>query len=143
MFHWERQARKREQQLAELEQEVVEKSSSLDSLHRQLEETRRRQEEHRLAEGELSRTVATPTRAKVRKRHPGDGGCLAGCCNGRAVSCRVWAEQRRGRSLRTPAEPWLSCRRRTRTWWSSCRRRSSCRRSCRLSCTSPRGAALS
>lgn len=74
MFHWERQARQREQQLAELEQEVVEKSSSLESLHRQLhgsaqqlEETRKRQAGLKLPEGELSRQVATPPRAKVRR----------------------------------------------------------------------------
>lgn len=68
MFHWERQARQREQQLAELEKEVVEKSASLESLHRQLEETRRRQAELKLTGGELTRHVATPPRAKVRRR---------------------------------------------------------------------------
>lgn len=81
MFHWERQARQREQKLAELEQEVVEKSSSLESLNRQLhgttqqlEETRRRQTEHKLMEGELHRHVATPPRLKVRGQPGDDGG---------------------------------------------------------------------
>lgn len=92
MFHWQRQARQREQQLAELEKEMVEKSSSLESLHRQLhgatqqlEETRKRQ-----AEGELSRHVVTPPRAKVR-RH--SGGSLmqitARCSDGAVASCSV------------------------------------------------------
>ncbi|TNM90554.1 hypothetical protein fugu_002843 [Takifugu bimaculatus] len=86
MFHWERQARQREQQLAELEKEVVEKSSSLESLHRQLhgttqqlEETRKRQAELKLTEGELSRHLVTPPRAKcvthmVEEEEPADAG---------------------------------------------------------------------
>lgn len=74
MFHWERQARQREQQLAELEKEVVEKSSCLESLHRQLhgttqqlEETRKRQADLKLTEGEVNRHALTPPRAKVRR----------------------------------------------------------------------------
>lgn len=66
MFHWERQARQREQQLAELEKEVVEKSSSLESLHRQLRGTTQQLEETRKRQAELSRHGATPPGAKVR-----------------------------------------------------------------------------
>lgn len=76
MFHWERQARQREQQLAELGKEMAEKSSSLESLPLQLHGTTQQLEEarKRQAEGELNRHVVTPPRAKVRRRW-GEAGC--------------------------------------------------------------------